>query len=279
VIKIIKSGISPVILTNQGSNERTLLCNFYNGNPARYRLKFNRLTNPYKFEFKASVYGHKTVKEKLIKEQHDKCCFCEGSFLENSYGDVEHFRPKGGYKQNINDPIGKPGYYWLAYDWENLMFSCQICNQQHKKNLFPLSPGTTRQTCHTEPNELLGHCLLVSPVTENPELHISFNDYVPIGITAKGKKSITSYGLKRTRLNEARIKHLRIVAANLVLSKIDISELSEVKVNEIKFELGISTTAELQTIVDSAITFRNECAKDTAIFANMIRAKYPHLPR
>ena len=30
-----------------------------------------------KFEFDKNIYGHKSVKEILIKAQHSKCCFCE----------------------------------------------------------------------------------------------------------------------------------------------------------------------------------------------------------
>ena len=42
-----------------------------------------------------------------------------------AYGDVEHFRPKSKY-------------WWLAYCYENYLYSCQMCNQRYKKAEFPI---------------------------------------------------------------------------------------------------------------------------------------------
>ena len=39
----------------------------------------------------------------------------------------------------------QPGYFWLAYVWENLFFACQLCNQTFKQNLFPLANPTKRR--------------------------------------------------------------------------------------------------------------------------------------
>ena len=72
-----------------------------------------------------TAYSAKSVKNALIKAQHEKCCFCEAKGTHVAYGDVEHFRPKGGFRQDPNDPLGRPGYYWHAYAWENLFFSCR----------------------------------------------------------------------------------------------------------------------------------------------------------
>jgi hypothetical protein len=61
-----------------------------------------------------------------------KCAFCETS-ISNHYGDVEHYRPKGGVQNQRRQwvrvriksrTIKHPGYFWLAYDWQNLMPAC-----------------------------------------------------------------------------------------------------------------------------------------------------------
>ena len=83
-----------------------------------------------------------------VKAQHDKCCFCESKVTHISYGDVKHYRPKAGYRQDPEEPLGRPGYYWLAYEWSNLMFCCQICNQRFKRNLFPLADPARRAETH-----------------------------------------------------------------------------------------------------------------------------------
>lgn len=72
---------------------------------------------------------------------------CESKIGHIGYGDVEHFRPKAGWIQNI-EQLHEPGYYWLAYEWENLLLSGQRCNQHHKKNFFPLIKPSDRALSH-----------------------------------------------------------------------------------------------------------------------------------
>ena len=110
----------------------------YNADPAAFDAGSK------KFEFDSGLYGHKSIKTKLKSLQSKKCCFCEAKVPHIAHGDIEHFRPKGGYKQKDDDDLGRPGYFWLAYDWKNLYFSCQLCNQRHKKNLFPLKDPNKR---------------------------------------------------------------------------------------------------------------------------------------
>lgn len=55
-----------------------------------------------------------------------RCAYCESSTSVVAFGDVEHFRPKSVY-------------WWLAYCYDNYTFSCQICNQKHKGDKFPLA--------------------------------------------------------------------------------------------------------------------------------------------
>jgi hypothetical protein len=66
----------------------------------------------------------KPAKELLKAESNGKCAYCDASTETVAYGDVEHFRPKSVY-------------WWLAYCYDNYLFSCQICNQGYKKDHFP----------------------------------------------------------------------------------------------------------------------------------------------
>ena len=61
------------------------------------------------FKFDSSIYGAKSVKDALIKAQDDKCAFCESKVGHIAYGDVEHYRPKGGVRQTEADPLDQPG--------------------------------------------------------------------------------------------------------------------------------------------------------------------------
>ncbi|MEZ5007772.1 MAG: hypothetical protein R2753_06420 [Chitinophagales bacterium] len=62
-------------------------------------------------------------KKELVNSQGKKCCYCEKPIDK---GDLEHYRPKKGWKQNNGAAMTKPGYYWLAYRWRNLLLSCKI---------------------------------------------------------------------------------------------------------------------------------------------------------
>ncbi len=93
------------------------------------------------FAFDRGIYAHDSVRRALARAQHDKCCFCERKI---EAGDVEHFRPKAGFRQARYDPLETPGYYWLAYEWTNLDFACKSCNQRNKHDLFPLRDPARR---------------------------------------------------------------------------------------------------------------------------------------
>ncbi|MCK6516181.1 hypothetical protein L6R46_14135 [Myxococcota bacterium] len=74
--------------------------------------------------YKGTSADELLFKRTLWKAQHYKCCFCEyRERLTNR--DLEHFRPKSVY-------------WWLAWSWENLLFSCDHCNRYHKNDQFPL---------------------------------------------------------------------------------------------------------------------------------------------
>lgn len=91
--------------------------------------KFDGKTN-----FKFKVYSNPEVKDALIKLFKGKCAYCESTFLHVYSGDVEHFRPKGEIEEAV--PNKKPGYYWLAADWDNLLLSCRNCNQKLTHSIY-----------------------------------------------------------------------------------------------------------------------------------------------
>ncbi|ATB27309.1 hypothetical protein MEBOL_000747 [Melittangium boletus DSM 14713] len=171
------------------------------------------------FDFDPDIYGHLTVKQSLKQAQHDKCAFCESKFAHISYGDVEHFRPKAGWRQQKGDALSRPGYYWLAYEWANLFLSCTLCNQRFKKNLFPLQTPKRRARNHQE-DVAAEDPLLINPAVDDPETFISFRKEVPYAVSgnARGETTIRTLGLRRVELAEQRRKHLGHVQAlrNLV---------------------------------------------------------------
>lgn len=153
------------------------------------------------FRFDNKIYGHSNVKDSLRRAQNGKCAFCEQNVSSVDYGDIEHFRPKGGYKQNAVDSMHQPGYYWLSYEWENLMYVCKICNQGNKKNLFPIRRPEYRAHNHYLSHELKKEKpFFVNPYKEDPKNLIEFNQEIASGKDKnhRGKKTIEMFGLNRS---------------------------------------------------------------------------------
>lgn len=151
----------------------------------------------------AGVYGHPDVKAKLREAQHDKCAYCETKDAR-SHGAVEHFRPKNGWRQRAGESLQRPGYFWLAYDWENLLFACPMCNDAgHKGNRFPLANPRARAT-PAQPDHRGERPLLLNVYESrtDPERHIAWSAHVPRpeGKSRRGRETIGVFGLDRDRL-------------------------------------------------------------------------------
>ncbi len=158
--------------------------------------------------FERAVYADETVKTALIDAQHQKCAFCEHKPLAGSFGDVEHFRPKAECRQSDAHPAIRPGYYWLAYDWSNLLFACELCNRRHKRAYFPLLDPAKR--CSSPADSLAGESpVFIDPGSEDPAAHIGFREHVPFAIDAseRGERTIEALGLRRSALSEDRRRH------------------------------------------------------------------------
>ena len=161
------------------------------------------------FDFQNAIYGDGTVRDILRIAQHGKCCYCESKFLSTSHGHVEHYRPKGEVKQAKGLPIQRPGYYWLAYDWDNLLMSCQVCNTR-KGVLFPLGNGDVRARDH-HVNVDQEQPLLIHPVDDDPRDHLRFRGDEPKPITPTGTRTVEVLDLRRHDLRESRRKRFKVL--------------------------------------------------------------------
>lgn len=84
-----------------------------------------------------SVYGRPDVADAVKKLSGGRCAYC-GNYSSRHSVQVEHYRPKG--KVILDDESClKPGYFWLAADWENLLPACQYCNGS--KNVMIIANG------------------------------------------------------------------------------------------------------------------------------------------
>lgn len=157
-----------------------------------------------------SIYRHPTVVEELNRAYNSKCAYCETDTSAGAVMQVDHYRPK---KRVTEEPL-HGGYYWLAYEWSNLVYACSKCNRE-KSTKFPIKgervylPGlqgtaldTTQCNAHQQPLRNEQPCIL----------HPEANDFVPfdhfafqadgtiIGLSEQGLSTIECCKLNRSAL-------------------------------------------------------------------------------
>ena len=201
MIRIVRPDQAPDVLLNAGEQETHLSCESYDLNKKAYRSGEKR------FQFKRNIYAHRTVKSALLKAQHNKCCYCELKFRDKPPGAVEHFRPKGSVTQEAGKGMLYPGYYWLAYSWNNLLVSCNTCNSSYKRSLFPLANEKARARSHHDDVKVEAP-IFIDPTTEDPRDHIRFRGAEIEHLTERGLRTIKGLGLRRDELEDARAEAL-----------------------------------------------------------------------
>jgi uncharacterized protein (TIGR02646 family) len=200
----------PVTLSGLGKSTDTANRKLFDADPESYFSGKNtiRILN--------TIYGHATVKRALKTAQKNKCCFCEKD-QGDEFGNVEHFRPKEGYRSKRKDKLSKPGYYWLGYEWSNLLFVCGSCNSaKYKGNLFPLVKDSRRAKSHND-DVARENPLLIDPAKNDPRKHIKFIGEFPQGLTQKGVETISICGLNRDALIGMRRKILNTIDDKIVI--------------------------------------------------------------
>jgi uncharacterized protein (TIGR02646 family) len=246
VIRINKGTQAPDILLTEGQDRIRSMQREYDADSSAY------VSGKKRFTFDNTIYAHPTVKSALRAAQHEKCSFCESIIADD--GDVEHYRPKAGMCQGKRQAILKPGYYWLAYDWDNLLLCCSICNQRFKRNYFPLEVAKDRARSHKD-DLSAEKPLFIHPAHIDPEMHIGFRDEVAKDLTPPGKSTIEGLDLNRTSLTERRRDKLNEILTLAAFAEADILALPE---HLRKFH------EKAQQIVEKALSDRGE-------FSAMIR--------
>ena len=140
--------------------------------------------------------GQKILFTNLYKEPKDfyvgssgpfrgKCAYCEKT-INNQYGDIEHYRPKAAVQNEDGKRVkishagaqrDHPGYYWLAYDWQNLLPSCELCNRPSrggkwgKGNRFPVEGKHAARPG----DEATERPKILNPLIDSPADHLAFD--------------------------------------------------------------------------------------------------------
>lgn len=211
-----------------------------------------------------SLWLNEDVREPLWKIHHGKCCYCERKRDIKRESDIEHFRPKAKVTG-----VDHPGYWWLAYQWENYLFSCKTCNETHKGNIFPLQ-RECRRARRPEDEISLEEPLLLNPIDDDPEQCITYDWwsggslYVKaIGMDEEGRGAKTIEILDLNRLMEDR-------AANLTLLKMLAHKMIRVREDNNR-ELIEETAADIKRATSAT---REYCGFSRALFKSFGLEQY-----
>ncbi len=193
---------------------------------------------------KFNTYQDPAVRAQLIEDFGDKCCYCESVYSHVSSGDIEHYRPKGGYRGS-DGRLAKPGYYWLSADWHNLLLSCIDCNRARrhpddcgheavtgKASHFPLMDESARAA--GPGGEARESPLLLNPCTDPVEQCFEFTAEGAIRparnlgpLRRRAEATIEIIGLQRPRLAKRRSDRMIRVEGQIASYRRAVAQFAE----------------------------------------------------
>ena len=163
---------------------------------------------------------------------HGKCAYCEAPIAADQPGDVDHFRPKGRVTDVDNAPVtietleggqrAHPGYYWLAYEWQNLLPACADCNRPSRKKSsdgrllgkWDRFPITGTRAANPDDDLAREDPLLINPACEDPLPHLQVDETgIFAGFSERGKACILILGLndREALIEERRRTYKRVL--------------------------------------------------------------------
>lgn len=119
-------------------------------------------------KFTSTKLKNETMEQ--LGNMFQKCCaYCEGKFEDNSYAQIDHFKPKSLFPE-------------LCFDYNNMNYSCEKCNN-FKSNKFDKK--------------------LINPTEDNPEEHLKFDGVYLVPLDERGLKTLEILGIN----NENRLEN------------------------------------------------------------------------
>jgi hypothetical protein len=202
---------------------------------------------PFKPELKQKVWSD--LKEWLGQHVfHERCAYCEGPLEFDRYlGDAEHYRPKGAvsWRDELTskrvtarctlpdgEEIDHPGYFWLAYDWHNLVPACSACNSgKGKVDQFPVKVAHLLQL---DAAAVAGEPKALLPELEAPK---GCSRYFPDPVTLDVKEQPLLLNPLNPSGDRDPVRHLRYGLGGCILA-LDESPLGKDSINICRLDRG-----------------------------------------
>ena len=172
-----------------------------------------------------SRYRHPKILEALRDMSYNKCFYCEKS-LKGESGEIDH---------HIEVGIDCKG----AYAWDNLVLSCDNCNNKKDHNRIPV-------------DEALDPC---RDSNEKIRSHLTFVDEIimPKENSQIGRKTIDKYRLSTERLDYQRMRRLNILSRKFI-------EIANNMIADGRNELTEYERDELLVFADAGSEFSFMCS-------------------
>lgn len=151
-------------------------------------IKIKRPNCPYPKALDKKNYKYKENKAALIDASFGKCMYCETRITAAAFGHVEHIKPQSRYPAE-------------AYEWSNLGFCCDKCNNKKRANF----------------NE---QYLYIDPYSEDPELFLQFEGARLVPKDKNNQRAhltIEDVGLNRSCLIEQRMEKIKELSDHIVI--------------------------------------------------------------
>lgn len=159
----------------------------------------NRSQKRYNWPFNKEIDNE--LKKFLHVAFHGKCGYCEIKIESQELGTVDRYRPNNGVRDNKE--FYQDLYWWLTFEWDNLIYACKECNQ-YKGNYFPVRGVRASNEKDDYKNE---HRMLLNPYLDETDKHFNYlhsNDGYIDALTDEGLQTIELLRLNRTNLLEGR---------------------------------------------------------------------------
>lgn len=116
------------------------------------------------------------IKEILLEETEGKCAYCQAEFINVSFGEIEHIKPKSKFPE-------------LVVDWPNLTVCCSRCNNKKGSKYFDDVP-------------------FLNPFIDEIGEHLLFLGAFIQSTTHRGDLTVKEIELNGAERIEARFKHI-----------------------------------------------------------------------
>lgn len=235
--------------------------------PTKEQLKEKKKEKP---KANDKIYNNPVIKKNFYIHKdgpfRGRCAYCETPIIESRQpGHLDHFRPKGAVKDYTNGKELKvtingtedlhPGYYWLCYDWKNLLPTCHKCNSPTtetetfgKHDFFPVEDEQKRAI---NPDDIIDDetPLLINPTEINPDDHLYMDKTgTMFWRSKKGKICVKILGLNLSDLPDTR----KMVYDDFKKKTIEYS----IKMQDIRSQ-GINSTPYLDNLLAEVKAAKN----------------------